>query len=121
MRKVEIHHQAFDPTTGCREGFVHVANYTTDQEGQDALDQAWRWTNNIGGSWSRGPGPLYEGELGALESNPDYSPNIEVLVPIPTYMGKTYGLRSSMIGDRFVLDGVAYLVASCGFELESAA
>lgn len=105
MSKVEVFHDG-----------VHVANVTVPAgyHGHSALEYAWRWTNNVEGSWSRKEKTFEDGE-----TNKDYNDNVEVLAPLHCGLGgKTYGLRSSMVGDRFVLDGVAYRVASCGFEKE---
>jgi len=83
---------------------VHVADVDTDD-----LEVAWRRTNNVGGSWSRGE---YFGGV----KNPDYSPLVKVLEPLPVYDGVTYGHRSAMVDDIFEKDGVRYRVAPFGFE-----
>ena len=77
------------------------------------LDYAYRWTNNLDGSWSQGEDISYDG---LLYDNPDFNPNVKVLAPLPTHLGRTYGHRSSMVGDMMVVDGVGYKVASFGFE-----
>ena len=70
-----------------------------------ALEYAYRWTNNIEGSWSK--------KIGA-----DANDNVTVVAPLPVHEGRTYGLRSSMIGDRFyVKGGEAYSVAMLGFKV----
>ena len=47
-RVVEVHH--VDPLTGVS---THVANVRTGLEDDiEALEFAWRWTNNVHGSWS---------------------------------------------------------------------
>jgi hypothetical protein len=76
---------------------------------EDALEWAWVRTNNIQGSWSRGP------EIDG-QPNPDYSRDVKVTAPLPEYMGRTYGHRSSMVRDVFVIDGTYYVVATCGFK-----
>lgn len=92
---------------------VHVANVTiTDTNSvESALEKAWEMTNNIGGSWSMGE-VLPDGT-----ENYDYHPEVEVMAPLPTHLGRTYGHRSSMVGDLFVVNHeLPYKVASCGFE-----
>ena len=70
-----------------------------------ALEYAYRYTNNVDGSWSK--------KIGA-----DANDNVTVVAPLHVHEGRTYGLRSSMIGDRFyVKGGEAYSVAMMGFEV----
>jgi hypothetical protein len=95
---------------------VHVANVLVldpTMSAEDALEYAWRWTNNVAGSWS-----IKEKNFGGPggEKNGDYNENVQVAAPLPTHLGRTYGHRSSMVGDVFELDGVPYKVASFGFE-----
>ena len=72
------------------------------------LNYAWRYTNNILGSWSKNDG----------EYNPDFSPFVEVLGEYPIGRdGKEYGLRSSMVGDIFEIDGKEWIVAPVGFKM----
>jgi hypothetical protein len=93
MSTVEVYH-----------GPVHVASVETPETGEDALEYAYQATQNIEGSWSR-PG------------NPDYREYVTVRAPLPqTALGQERGLRSSMMGDRFVLEGTTYEVASFGFK-----
>jgi hypothetical protein len=75
---------------------------------EHALEFAWAKTQNIEGSWSRGR----HCEWGV---NGDYHPEVKVLVPLHEVDGKTYGLRSSMVGDIFEACWKKYEVASCGF------
>ena len=84
---------------------IHTASVDTPPEYQsheDMLEYAWRWTNNIEGSWSR-PG------------NPDYNPKVTVHAPLPVHDGKVYGHRSSMMGDLFKIGDRSYIVAMMGF------
>lgn len=75
-----------------------------------ALNSAWRFTQNIEGSWSRGE-RFDDGTL-----NGDYCPRVRRLVPLPVLDGTLYGLRSSMVGDVFEIEGRSFRVASIGFE-----
>ena len=83
---------------------VAVVEAPTNNE-MEALEYAYRYTNNVDGSWSM--------KIGA-----DANDNVTVVAPLHVHEGRTYGLRSSMIGDRFyVKDGEAYSVAIMGFEV----
>jgi hypothetical protein len=131
--KIEIHFQdapfqangqsaTFKPT------FEHIANITVppqlEAHPKQALEYAWRYTNNVEGSWSQGP------ELtmpdGSTQENGDYNAGTEVLVPLAIQGNRTYGHRSAMVGDRFIIvsdtdgaDGnIPYRVASFGFDRE---
>jgi hypothetical protein len=66
-------------------------------EGSD-LEQAWNLTNNVNSSWSLEP-----------------ARGVEVLGKLPVIDGKTYGHRSSMVGDVFQVDGGSFVVAGVGF------
>jgi hypothetical protein len=70
-----------------------VANIDSDD-----LERAYFWTNNIDSSWSRNP-----------------APGVSVLRPLHHKDGQTYGLRSSMVGDLFILNGKFFVVDSFGF------
>lgn len=112
---VEIHHTSRMSPYDDREGetFTHVANVAAPTW-ESQLEYAWHRTQNIMGSWSRGP-VLPNGDF-----NEDFSTDVSRLVPLPTYLGEEVGLRSSMVGDRFVVvDGDqrrTYEVASVGFK-----
>lgn len=77
----------------------------------DAFEYAYRWTNNIEGSWSRTD----------IENNGDFNKNVEVLEPLDGTMGH----RSTSTGDLMqvidderapeALAGQTYEVASFGF------
>jgi hypothetical protein len=67
---------------------------------RDALDYAYRWTQNIDGSWSN--------KIGS-----DANINVDVC----HYKNSGMGLRSSMVGDEFAIeDGDTYVCAPFGFE-----
>ena len=91
-----------------------VAVVTFDGNDVDAgLEYAYRWTNNLDGSWSQGEEFVMEGRL---YDNPDFNSNVKVLAPLRKFMGRTLGHRSSSVGDMMVVDGETYKVASFGFE-----
>ena len=79
-----------------------------------ALEYAWARSQNIWGSWSLGQYHYDDVE------NEDWSPNVKVLAELPrNYRGEICGLRSSMVGDVFEVDGRKFEAAGCGFkELE---
>jgi hypothetical protein len=70
------------------------------------VDFAWRVTQNIEGSWSKGE-YLENGDL-----NEDFSEWVETIAPLEIGdNGKVWGHRSSSQGDVYVLDtGEAYVV-----------
>ncbi len=106
MYKIEVFHSG-----------EHVANVNVPdsaQSAEDALEYAWRWTNNVAGSWSIKE--KYFGNDIDGEKNGDYNENVEVVAPLRNYGGRLMGHRSSMTGDVFKLNGVAYEVAMCGFK-----
>jgi hypothetical protein len=89
-----------------------VARFTFDtaESINDALELAWRHTNNVMDSWSRPGGQ-------------DAHPSLELLQPLCIHEGREYGHRSSMIGDIFEVTDIegsdhvqSYSVAMCGFE-----
>lgn len=93
--------------------FVHVANFEAPEgDVLDALEAAWVASQNIAGSWSRGP--VFEDG----SANADYRAAIEVIAPLPEHDGKVYGHRSSSVGDLFGVGERRFRVASCGFEEE---
>jgi len=98
--KVIVKHMEMNRKTGAVEGYTPVAivDYPFDIVEQ-ALEYAWRYTNNVMGSWS-------------LKIGEDANDDVTVLVKREDGMG----LRSSMMGDRFEVDGVDYRVALAGFK-----
>ena len=100
--QVTGYHQIFNDEGELR-GFERVAvvtvNHTDDEH--EALEYAWRYTNNVVGSWS-------------LKIGGDANDDVEVVASREDGLG----LRSSMIGDRFYVKyGEAYEVAMCGFDV----
>ena len=96
--QVQVIHKQFEDTP------VHVANVTTPPGDHDmSLEYAYRWTQNIMDSWSM---------KGAQDGN-DW---VEVVAPLHTVDGKTYGLRSTSMGDEMIIEGKTYVVSAFGFE-----
>ena len=99
---VTVIHKAFEDTP------VTVAEVeTTHTDVMEALEYAYRWTNNVMGSWSR-PEKTFENG----ETNGDYNPFVTTLAPLRNGMG----LRSTSMGDEMVVNGKTYKVAMLGFE-----
>lgn len=105
----------FDATTSAMDTVAlvnvpkHQLGFKNDE--QDACEYAFARTQNIFGSWSKGP------QFEDGEHNEDYSENVEVIQPLVTCGGQTYGHRSSMVGDLFVVNGNIYVCKGIGFEL----
>jgi hypothetical protein len=108
--QVAVIHSAFEdaPNTVA---FVEVGERT----GDEALEYAYRRTNNIQGSWSRGETLEWDGETIV---NEDYSEDVTVMaeLPVSKRTGQIMGLRSTSMGDMMVLGNKKYKVAMCGFE-----
>ena len=109
--KVLVQHAKFDNQTGEVLGYTDVALVNVPEEisafgtTNDCLEYAWRYTNNVDGSWS-------------MKIGSDANDNVTVLadLPVSKRTGNPMGLRSSMMGDRFEVDGVEYKVAMSGFK-----
>ena len=96
MEQVAVIHTAFEgkPSTVA---FVKIPD---DAESTiDKLEYAYKWTNNIHGSWS-------------LKIGNDANPNVTVVGDI----SDGYGLRSTSVGDQMLLGTEKYVVARMGFE-----
>tara|TARA_R110000765_G_scaffold222931_1_gene327003 strand:- start:159 stop:821 length:663 start_codon:yes stop_codon:yes gene_type:complete len=68
----------------------------------EALEYAYRYTNNINGSWSRND----------IENNDDWNENVTQILPLEDGMGH----RSTSMFDRMLVEGEWYEVAAMGFE-----
>ncbi|MGO8241297.1 hypothetical protein ACC806_34735 [Rhizobium ruizarguesonis] len=107
--KIEVHHHD-------QIGFTHVATVDVPDHLalHAALEYAWRWTNNVDGSWSIKQRAFEDGR-----ENGDFNARVEVIAPLRVdRQGKTWGHRSSMMGDVFIVDGKRWVVATFGFEAE---
>ncbi len=112
--KYKVYHGAFEGTA------VHVANVWINEDVPilEALEEVFRKTNNVEGSWSWGP---YEGgsqvpnKLDECE-NLDYFENVEVVRPlrIDKDLGRV-GHRSTSVGDFVVVDGDVYNCENFGW------
>jgi len=79
-------------------GYTKVADVNVD-----TIVEAFRLTNNINGSWSRGPEFEYEGNKIV---NDDYDPRVKITtdLPINKKTNEVMGLRSTSSGD-VIYDG----------------
>jgi len=107
MAQAVVIHTAFEDTPRTV-AFVEVG----DRTGNDALEYAYFRTQNIEGSWSKGPTIEWDGEE---HDNGDYSEDITVMQPLHVREGKEYGLRSTSVGDHILFGTVKYKVDSFGF------
>ena len=119
--KVDVFHADFDDT-GPTGTFTKVAVVAADAVSASpvtteaaALDYAYRWTNNLEGSWSKKELWLFDSSNKMVE-NGDFNVDVEVVAPLPKVDGKLFGLRSSMMGDKFVVNGKEFAVATFGFD-----
>ena len=103
IMQVSVIHTAFEDSPRT----VALVNIPEDARSTDnALEYAYRWTNNISGSWSRGD----------IENNGDYNSDVTVMADLPVHEGVTYGLRSTSMGDQMLIGNKKYKVAGFGFE-----
>ena len=103
--KVTVFHKDFEDNSFTRVAVVNVPETYADDDSA-ALEYAYRYTNNVVGSWS-------------MKIGGDANDNVEVTAPlhVSKKTGQTMGLRSSMMGDRFYVEGGdAYECAMFGFE-----
>ena len=114
MTQVAVIHAAFGDTPHVV-ALVEVGERT----GTEALEYAYFRTQNLHGSWSKGPTIEWKGET---HENGDYSEDVTVMAPLHERDGVEYGLRSTSMGDQMLLGNTKYEVAAFGFEqLEGAA
>jgi hypothetical protein len=116
--KVTVQHINQDRDTGAVLGFTDVAevNVWHTEDVDAALEYAYRYTNNVSGSWSI---KLRDMTLrdGTMFENGDYNDDVTVLVPLHA---NGMGLRSTSMFDRMVVNGKTYKVDMMGFkELET--
>lgn len=108
---IKVYHK--DWNTG---EFVHVANVDIGQNFnvEHVLEYAYRWTNNVEGSWSIKEKVFDDGHV-----NGDYNERVDVVAPLHIIDGRTYGLRSTSIDDMMIINGEEYIVNTFGFRKNS--
>ena len=127
--KIIVKHTKYNRDSGAKIGSADVAEvnitellpFATENE---CLEYAYRWTNNVMGSWSikktSFPDPANGDRI-----NGDYNDDVTVLAPRPDGMGQ----RSTMVGDSMVVIGESeeigmqgskryYEVRPAGFEMK---
>ena len=102
--KVSVIHAAFGDTPHVV-AFVDVPDGTDDMQ---AMEYAYRWTNNVMGSWSRKEKFFEDGT-----ENGDYNENVTVMAPLHE---DGMGLRSTSMGDQMLVGTKKYEVAMFGFK-----
>jgi hypothetical protein len=106
--QVAVIHTAFEDTPRTV-AFVDVPEeisaFGTTNE---CLEYAYRWTNNVMGSWSRKEKTFEDGM-----ENGDYNDAVTVMAPLNE---GGMGLRSTSMGDQMLVGTTKYKVAMCGFE-----
>ncbi len=114
--KILVQHAKYDRNTGSVLGYTDVAEVNVIEIAafgttMECLEYAYRWTNNVMGSWSikktSFPDPANGDRI-----NGDYNEDVTVLAPRADGMG----LRSTSMGDRMIADGVTYKVDIMGFK-----
>jgi len=106
--QIAVIHTAFEdsPRTVA---FVNVPDLPSDNE---KLEYAYRWTNNVSGSWS-----IKEEYFENGERNNDLNDAVTVMAPLhKDENGKEWGHRSTSVGDQLLLGNRKFKVASFGFE-----
>ena len=99
--KIIVKHMERNKITGDVEGFTPVAevNFPDGHNTMDILEYAFRWTNNVMGSWSKKIGE-------------DANDDVTVLVEREDGLG----LRSTSMFDRMEIGGIVYEVSMVGFK-----
>ena len=115
MKVTVYHRETIDPRQEqCEFDAVAIVNAEGMDSVNQALEYAYRVTNNINGSWSQGPTIEWDGVT--LDNN-DFDPNVEFIGKYPVGKdGTVYGARSNSVMDMMVIDGVLYEVAGMGFK-----
>ena len=104
MTQVAVIHAAFGDTPHT----VAFVDADPSMSLSEKLEYAYRWTNNVMGSWSIKKEFFDDGE-----PNGDFNPNVKVMAPL--HEGGM-GLRSTSVGDQMLIGNKKYVVAPLGFE-----
>ena len=104
--KITVVHKAFEDTPQ-----VVAEVEAPHSVVEEALEYAYRWTNNVMGSWSIKKQNFEDGE-----PNGDFNPNVKVVADLHIdESGKAWGLRSTSVRDMMHVDGRSFEVAGFGF------
>ena len=98
---ITVLHAIRNEITGDTEGYKPVARVAVPEghNTTDWLEYAFRWTNNVMGSWSNKIGEDANDDVTVLDSRED-----------------GLGLRSTSVFDRMEVDGKLYEVSMVGFK-----
>ena len=127
--KIIVKHSKYNRESGAYIGSTSVAEVNIAEllpfaNENECLEYAYRWTNNVMGSWS-----IKEQYLPTRKGEPalngDYNDDVTVLAPRPDGMGQ----RSTMMGDHMIVIGESdeigmqgseryYEVCPAGFEMK---
>ena len=95
--KITVVHKAFEDTP-----YVAAEVEYEGDSVESGLEYAYRWTNNVMGSWSRDD----------IEDNGDFNPAVKRVADLHE---DGMGLRSTSVGDMMHVDGRSFEVAMMGF------
>ena len=114
MNKVKVYHSAMFGRPDSGFSLVAKVAVPEDEDPMVSLEYAFRWTNNVRGSWSKEEVISYMNEYGdnVEETNGDYNKDVTPY----DLRDDGLGTRSTSVEDRMILNGVVYKVAGCGFE-----
>ena len=104
MEKVSVIHSAF----GDKPHVVAFVDVAPSLSLNKKLEYAYRWTNNVMGSWSRDEEVFEDGT-----PNGDFNPAVTRVAPLHE---NGMGLRSTSVGDQMLVGNKKYVVARFGFE-----
>ena len=104
MTQVAVIHAAFGDTPHT----VALVDVPELPSLNETLEYAYRWTNNVMGSWSRDEKVFEDGT-----PNGDYNPAVTRVAPLHE---DGMGLRSTSMGDQMLVGNKKYVVAMMGFE-----
>ena len=104
MEKVSVIHSAF----GDKPHVVAFVDVDPSLSLNEKLEYAYRWTNNVMGSWSRDEEVFEDGT-----PNGDFNPAVTRVAPLHE---NGMGLRSTSVGDQMLVGNKKYVVARFGFE-----
>lgn len=113
MKKVFYVYHNENPSFRCSDSTEGMEFELVAKVMAETIDDVWRLTNNVDGSWSKGEFIDY-GE--GSRRNGDYSQDITVMCPLPIYDGVEYGLRSSSVGDVVFSEGKWLMVDISGWK-----
>tara|TARA_R110001606_G_scaffold48547_1_gene123225 strand:+ start:844 stop:1242 length:399 start_codon:yes stop_codon:yes gene_type:complete len=114
--KILVKHTKYNRDSGVIIGYtdvaeVNIAEMADFANENECLEYAYRWTNNVMGSWSikktSFPDPANGDRI-----NGDYNEDVTVLAPRPDGMGQ----RSTMMGDIIVAIGESDEIGMQGSE-----